>query len=294
MTGATINVGGKKIVMDRTYNSSPTRTPPSITKIGINNGTLATSDTALDNPIPIQNGTINFRCNAVFTGSGGGDNSTNNTTTYKTDGVSTDVTAQNLIANATSTTKTWVRSTLDSNFTATYYPGFWLYIKDATTLAKFKTSGTCLEARWRSDSTNYYAKTWTVADLATGWNWLYSATVINALTTTGTPGTLDEFAIIITTNNSTDTFVAGDVIIDVVRTWQATDLQQAIATLAIDETTLEATLRTNITTIQAVGFAIDSTSLENDAGTQFSEAVFSERGKGLTDEVVFITKHKHA
>ena len=48
----------------------------------------------------------------AFTGSSGGDNSTDNTSVFKEGGGNTDVTAQNLIANDTNADKIWVISDL--------------------------------------------------------------------------------------------------------------------------------------------------------------------------------------
>lgn len=292
-TGATLTNGGKLIVMTRTFNLSP-RDPISTHCVGINNGTPSVASTDLDKPIPIGNGTVNYACNGTLTGSSGGSNSTNNTTIFKPGGGVTDNTAQNLLTNTSSATKTWVRTTLDANFTGSLFSGFWLYIKDSATLAKFLTSGTAVEARWRSDATNYYAKTWAASNLSVGWNWLDSVTAINALTATGTPGTLDEFAIIITTNNATDSFVAGDVVIDLIRSWASTDLVKAVTSVTLDETLLEASVRTEYTTAEAVGFSLTGSGLKNAAGTLAFEVTSGSQGKGTADEFIYIDRLRHA
>ena len=121
--------------------------------------------------------------------------------------------------------------------------GVWLYIKDATALAKFKTSGTAFELRVGSDTSNYYSKTMTAANLAVGWNWIQSGTTnLEDLTETGTvSGDLDTYVVVITTNNATDEFAAGDVIIDLLRQWQTSDLTKAYISgyPSIDETNFE-------------------------------------------------------
>ena len=146
-----------------------------------------------------------------------------------------DDTAQNLIANNTNATKIWTiadLSSLGTNITQTQPFGLWIFIKDTTTLAKFITSGTALEIKLGSDSSNYFSFTVTAANLATGFNWITSNTVnVEDLTETGTvSGNVDTFIIEITTNNATDTFVAGDVVYDLLRQWAPSDLVKNMET----------------------------------------------------------------
>jgi len=194
---------GKNVMLYRAYTenadlSSTEYLAPSKAKLGINNGTPLIADTNIDYPIPYANGTVNDDGSNTLTGSSGGDNSTDNTTTYKLGAGTSDNTAQNLIANNTSATKIWTISDLSSagtNITITEPFAIWFYIKDSTALAKFKSSGTCLEIKLGSDSSNYYSQTWTVADLAVGWNWITSnLTNVEDLTETGTvSGNVDTF-----------------------------------------------------------------------------------------------------
>lgn len=299
-TGYVKTTDGKKSMLYRAYTengslSSTQYLPPTQFKVGINNGTPSISSTDIDNAIPILNGTVNDDCNTTFTGSNGGTTTTNNTTVYKEGGGVTDNTAQNLLTTGSNVTKTWTKTTLDNNFTATRYAGFWLYIKDSTALAKFLTSGTALEVRFRSDASNYYAKTWTAADLAVGWNWLPTG-IINTLTATGTPGTLDEFMIQITTNNAADAFVAGDVVLDLVRTWQFSDtVQDFVAGYpALDYTKMEATMRCYLPTTVANGFDISGVGIVNEDTTRLlmSEATTTSESKSALDEFVYIFKER--
>jgi len=52
--GQIITTNGKKIILDRTYNSSPTRTAPSQFKVGTGTTTPALSDTDLVTPVDID------------------------------------------------------------------------------------------------------------------------------------------------------------------------------------------------------------------------------------------------
>lgn len=232
-----------------------------------------------------------------LTGSSGGDNSTDNSTTYKPGAGLSDNKSQNLIANGTNATKIWTianLAALGSNASGTQPFGLWLYIKDATALAKFKSSGTCVEIKLGSDASNYYSKTWTAADLATGWNWLTSNTTnLNALTETGTvSGNIDTFIIEITTNLSTDTFVAGDVLYDLLRQWATSDLVKNFESgyPSLDETNFEVQMRGQLTATQANGFDLNGFGLFNTDGTvlMHSEDTFTAESKSDTDVFTFI------
>ena len=204
----------------------------------------------------------------TLTGSSGGDNSTDNTTTYKDGAGVSDAVAQNLIKNATNVTGIWTISNLaanGTNITGTQPFGLWLYIKDATALAKFKSSGTCLTIKIGSDSSNYYYKTFERNQLSTGWNWISSNTVnVNALSQTGTvTGSIDTFIIEIITNNATDTFVAGDVVYDLLRQWSTTDLVKDVESVTYDTTDASALVISKLTVSEANGFLLSKQALFN-------------------------------
>jgi hypothetical protein len=300
--GNIIRNSGRKVLLYRGYtitaNLSATQyLAPTKFKVGVDNTTPLVGDTEnLDVPIPISNGTVNDDCNSAFTGSNGGDNSTNNTSVYKEGGGVTDVTAQNLRTTGSNVNKTWTK-TVDSNFTAARYAGFWLYILDATALAKFKSSGAALTARWRTDASNYYQKTWTAAELSTGWNWLHTgSSLISALTAVGTPGALSEFYINIETNNAADAFVAGDVVIDLVRTWQASNLIASFVAgyPSLDLTNHEVTTRMFLGTNDANGYDIDGvgTFNEDSSPLMLTEATINPISKSSTDEIAFVFKER--
>ena len=163
MTDITISPNtSRQIAINRIYKTIPDYTIISKAQVGINQTTPSVVDTTLNNPIPITTGIVNDECKDAFTGSSGGDNSTDNTTTYKIGAETSDNTSQNLIKNATNATGIWTK-TPETNFTITKYLGFWIYIKDATALAKFKTSGTCVTIKVGSDSSNYYYKNYAIS-----------------------------------------------------------------------------------------------------------------------------------
>lgn len=268
-------------------------------KVGIGKTTPTGADTDLEIAIPISDGTANDDGSNTLTGSSGGDNSTNNTTTFKEGAGQSDATAQNLIANATNVTKIWTIADLSSagsNIIQTLPFGLWFFIKDSTELAKFVSSGTALEIKLGSDSSNYFSYTRTASQLAVGWNWITSNTVaVEDLTETGTvTGNVDTFIIEITTNNSTDTFVAGDVIYDLLRTWQSSDLIKNFESgfPSYDSSTKEVQSRMILTLSQANGFPLTEIATRNSDGTSWTRDTFTSFSKSLTEELRFTQKDR--
>lgn len=296
-----ITTKGKNIALYRAYTetgdlSATVRLSPTKLKVGINNTTALISDTDLAYAIPIEDGTTNDDGSNTMTGSSGGDNSTDNTDTFKQGGGNSDVTAQNLIANNTATTKIWTIADLasaGSDVTATSFGALWIYIKDATALAKI------VSVEWKvgSDASNYYSLTTVVANLAVGWNWLPSVVAVNALTETGTvTGAIDTFIIEIVTNNSTDTFVAGDIVYDLLRTWVASDLLSSLVSgyPMFDYSNNQVANRFRLTTVKANGFDLNGAGFFNEDTSPllFSEDTHSADSKTDTDEFVYILKDR--
>jgi hypothetical protein len=268
-------------------------------QVGIGKTTPTISDTALEIAVPISDGTVNDDGSNTLTGSSGGDNSTNNTTTFKPGAGTTDVTAQNLIANSSNVTKIWTISnlaTLGTNISGTQPFGLWFYILDATTLAKFLTSGTALEIKLGSDSSNYYSLTKTASDLSVGWNWITSNTVnVNTLTETGTvTGNIDTFIIEVTTNNATDTFIAGDVVYDLLRQWQTSDLFKIMESgfPSYNSSTKEISSRMVLTLSEANGFPLTEILVENTNNTGWSRDTFTSFSKSISEELRFLNKDR--
>lgn len=302
-TGSILTNAGRKISLNRTYKATPDYTPVTKFKVGSGTTTPTINDTDIETVIPILDGTVNDDGSNTLTGSNGGDNTTNNTDTYKPGAGLSDNTGQNLIANNGNATKTWAISDLSSagtNITATSPLALWLYIKDATALAKFITSGTAFEIKVGSDASNYYSKTVTAANLAAGWNWVSTGTtLVNELTETGTVGTpIDYFELVITTNNATDTFVAGDVVYDMLRQWVlGTDDAKAFKTdVTIDEVNLTAKMTCELVTTNANGFNISEIVNINTDGTPLisSRSVFTADSKSDTDEFLITITEKKA
>lgn len=295
MANSIITDLGKNVILDRSYISSPSYTVPSKFKVGVNQATPSSGDTDITYPIPVENGTVNDDGSNTLTGSSGGDNSTDNTTRYKAGAGLSDNTAQNLIANNTNAIKIWTIANLaaaGTNATATYYTGLWLYISDSTTLAKFKSSGTCLEIKLGSDSSNYYSITFELTDLSTGWNWITDSGVLNTWTETGTvSGNIDTFIIQITTNNATDQFTTGNVVFDLLRQWQESDLYFTYSSgyPVVNEVANTVTMRGVLTSVKANGFPLTGLgNFNTDTPSKLTDVdKFDEESKDDTDEIVF-------
>ena len=290
-------------MLERTYDASTSVTAPTQFKLGINNGTPDVTSTDLDNPVPYDDGTVNDDGSNLMTGSSGGDDTTDNTDTYKegSTSVATDNTAQNLNTNTSSATKQWAISNLATDGTvvdSSLYLTAWVYISDATTLAYFLSSGTALEIRVGSDASNYYSLTREASELAVGWNWVSSyPTATSGLTETGTVGaTIDYFAIIITTNNATDSWNEGDVVYDLLRTFADSDFNENVlgGYPVIDTTNLEVEYRVYLNTLKANGFDINGLALFNtdSPALMFSEDTYTAESKSQTDTFTYIIKDR--
>ena len=298
-----ITTDGKNALLYRAFTvnaslSATSNLAPTVFEVGISNNDITVSDTSLTFPIPISTGTICDAGNNSFTGSLGGTNSTNNTTTYKEVTGTSDNTSQNLIANNSSVSKTWTKAALTASLVSSKPFAAWFYIKDATTLSKFLSSGTALELRFRTtgDAANkYYSYTRTAAQLTVLWNWVSSNTA-NVSTLTlgagGAPsGALNEAVIIITTNNATDTFIAGDVLYDALRQWSASDLIKAISAgyPTFDTATKSVTIRCYLNSLEALGFYLNSLALYNqDTAPKITNLTkINGESKSITDEFAF-------
>ena len=292
---------GKNTMLSRMYTtngslSSTQYLSPTTFSLGINNQTPNIADTSLSLIIPLADGTINDAGAFSLIGGTAGSNTTDNTVTFKEGANLTDNKAQNLIKTNSNVLATWTIADLTShgsNCDATKYIGSWLYIKDTTTLAKIVS----VEQRIGVDSTtNYYSKTWLNVVLSVGWNWLSNGLILSTWTVNGTPGTLNDFQIRITTNNATDTFVAGDVVYDLLRQWVASDTISPFVTgyPSLDFTNNEATMRCYLTSTQANGFNISGLGIYNQDTSPLliGEDTFTSDSKSSTDEFVWIIKDR--
>lgn len=301
MTGSSYSNSGVQILLNRTYGDASLN-KPDVVKVGQNQTDPTSSDTDLTQAVPITNGTVNDNGDNQLTGSSGGDNTTDNTTIFKPGAGISDDTSQNLIANDTNVLKIWTiadLSSLGNNIDITQPFGLWFYIKDETALDKFLTSGTALEIKLGSDSSNYFSLTKEISDLTTGWNWITSDTTnVEDLPETLTVGTpVDTFIIEVTTNNATDEFIAGDVLYDLLRQWAISNLLKVEDSgyPIIDLTALTIAHRATISSVEANGFILNGFGTFNQDATPKLEGIdaFDSESKGDSDQFIYTAKNKH-
>lgn len=293
MTSVSVKTNnGRKVILHRSYTVTPetaTYLTPTKFQMGVENSTPSITTTSLDYPIPIADGTVNDAAMYPWTGSLGGDNTTANTSVYKEGAGVLDNTAQNLLTSGGSLTKQWTKSTLSANVVTTQYFSQWLYIKDATALAKFSTTTTPIEIRLGSSSSVYYYFYVPLSYLATGWNLLTTnKTLVSALSVSGSPGALSRIDIVIKTNNAADAFIAGDVVYDLSRQWTEADTKVVydVDYPVLDYTNLEATRKITINSAQANGYPINVIGTYNTDTTPLLTDIhtITESVKGTSDE----------
>jgi len=297
-SGSLITNKGKESMLSRAWTpngslSSTEYLPPTKFSIGIKNTTPTVSSTDQTIKVPITDGTVLDAGDNNMTGSNGGDTTTNNTLTFKEGAGVTEDTSQNLLANATSVTKTWTR-TLTTFVDATKPYALWFYVKDETTLDKIVS----LKVRLGSDASNYYEQTILNVDLVQGWNWITTnLDAVSTLTETGTvTGDIDTFILEIETNNATDVFVAGDVVYDLLRQWEESDLYKSFQLNypLLNTTAREVTIKCFLSSVEANGFLINSVATWNEDTTKLMDSldVFSDESKSPTDEFTFTMKNR--
>jgi len=303
-----ITNNGKKILLNRGYTatvdlSTTQYLSPTQFKVGISGSTPSITFNDLTTVIPIANGTVLDTAQNTWSGSIGAIDSTDNTTTYKQGANQSDVTAQNLLSGTNDALKLWEQSSLSGSglkCPVTDYAGFWLYIKDATALAKISsTSGSALQLRLGDDSSNYYYKNWSRDTLAVGWNWRStwapvsgSVGTLSKIGTPATSGSVDYAAIAISGSEATSEFTSGEIIYDLLRSWDADDTKKDFQSgwPTFNYSTLEVEQRCYLTTIQASGFLIDSLGIFNKDSSELmaSHDVMEDESKSDTDEFAFV------
>lgn len=270
-------------------------TPDNRFKVGINNQTPLITDEDLYLPIPILSGVVNDNGANQLTGADGGENTTNNTFTFKPGAQQGDNTAQNLNSNDTDELKRWnIDLSVDGTSVDTSkFAGLWLYFTN-NVLDVMTT--TPIQIRIGNDSTNYFYKNIDKADMIYGWNWIYLG-IVEELDEEGTvAGACDYFEIRITTNNATDEWDDGDVIYDLLRSYDESDTFRNYVSgyPQADYNNLEVTKVGFLTTIDAVGYDIDGYGdFNNDSSPLLtSHATISPKSKSDTDEIIFTIKER--
>ena len=113
-----------------------------------------------------------------------------------------------------SATASTSKTTTSVNFTTYPQVYMWIYVLDATALAKLATTD-CFTLRFGTDGSNYYQFTKDAANFAVGWNYV-GFVVADADSTTGTPtpATMAYTYVGLTATGSGITWSAGDILMD--------------------------------------------------------------------------------
>lgn len=222
---ANVSVGTEGLidtVVDRFGNATPTRGAPSYIELGRGSQTPSVTSTSITTPVPITYTAVDD-CNATTGWSATTDGSValNTTSGEYIEGTG----CLNLVKSGTTATSvTYSKTTTSVDFTSKQFWA-WLYI---TALSDLVASGTAVEVRFGSDSSNYYYKRYTAADLAAGTNWLYFSSA-TATGTTGSPSisACDYTAIVLTVDAAGDTFTGNRIRLDHVQVSTAAQRQNS-------------------------------------------------------------------
>lgn len=291
IAGGNLTNDGKKIFLDRTYNTSPTRNEVMQFKAGIGTTAFGVTQTDLVTPVPHLGQEAVDACDATTGWSAGTDSSValNNTTFQEGTG------SLNLSKTGTSgVTGSMSKTTTSVDYTSKDL-AFRIYILNQATLDKLETTD-ALTIRFGSDASNYYQFTKDKSDLSVGWNWINLGDSSAADSTTGSPTiTACDYTLIqFTVTASATVTSAGDIIIDDIIVIEAGDFVKDFESgyPSLDFTTLQCEIRGKLNTLEALGFNVSEVGIFNDDGTPLMESrdTFTSISKSNTEEIIFIWK----
>lgn len=279
-------------MLDRTYNSSPTRSAPSQFKIGYGTTTPTTADTVLANQYPLSGTESVDDCEATTGWVDSADLTVSlNNTTFKENAGSLNLTKDGTGSASASTSKT----TTSRDFTSKEFH-IWLYVDDSTVLAQLATTD-ALTIRFGSDSSNYSQWTKDKADLSVGWNYIDGLTIANRDSETGTHDLANsDFTLIqMTATGSSEVWAAGKIIMDDIRVVSSDDFLKNFVSgfPSIDTASRIATIRGIVLTTEANNQDLTELGIFNTDGTplMFSRAVFSAIIKTTSNQITLIEKN---
>lgn len=286
--GSIITDSGRKIIINRSYKSTPDYTVPSSFKVGISNSTPNVANTDLDNPVPITGTEAVDDCETADWTDSADMGSTLNAVTFKEGSNSLSLEKDGAGSATYSTSKT----TTSRDFTSkTLF--VWLYLTDVTDLVATGTDAVTI--RFGSAAGHYYQKGWDISVLAAGWNLLYF-TSASADSTTGAPalGAMDYSYIALTCDLAADTIAADRILMDDWKVASSDDFTKTFLTSypTINDTTFEVEIRGQLLTTEANGYDINGFGLINTDSTVLlhSEDTFTAESKSDTDQFTFIVK----
>ena len=281
---------GKSIILDRTWNSSPTRNEVSQGKIGIGTTDAVNTDTDIERPVP-WSGTEQIDDCETANWSDSADMTTSlNTTTFKQGSNSL-----NLIKDGTASAIAYTeKNTTSLDFTSKEL-SIWLYIADSTTLDDFAVSD-CIKIWFGNDSSNYYEWTKDRTDLVVGWNLIDCLTSSNGSETGSvTLASCDYTRVNIITDAAGTTWSAGDLAMDDLKLISSNDYLKNFegGYPVIDFINNEVELRLRAATSEANGYGVSEIGSFNTDSPELMESriTFSPISKSDTEEIIFIIKY---
>lgn len=286
-----ITNNGKKVILNRAFKSTPDYTTQSKFKIGRGQATPIVTDTDLTEPIPISGTESVDDCETADWTDSTDMTSSLNSTTFKEGSNGLNLTKDGTSSANASLSKT----TTSRDFTSKEF-SVWVYIIDATALAKLATTS-CLSIRFGSDNSNYYQWVKDKADLSTGWNLITGLTSSNADATVGTPSisACDYTFIELTADASATVWSAGDFVMDDLKLISSEDYSKTFTSTTIDESTLQVTIRCDLSSTEANGYNINGIGFVNTDGTTLTTFIadFTSESKSDSDEFIFTTKLRY-
>ena len=279
---------GRRVMLERAFNSSPTRSVVNKLWVGTNQATPTIADTDLTLPVPIVTATVETvdSCDVVTGWSGTGDASNVETET------STVKTGTALRFGKTGTSSTWfaqqkLTASLDFANKRLYQ---WTYLT-GTGLAAL--SGTGARLKFGSGTGDYYYQDFAKTVLSSGWN-LLSLTGSSPTGTTGTPIAAScDFSEIKFYTSGTGATGTGDFIMDYWHAASSADYPVSLSSgYPTDPTSAGAiTLRGFINDNQANGYVISGAAFKNSDGTPIMTILgsFADEGKSSSEQLVIFS-----
>jgi hypothetical protein len=282
-----INSSGKDIVFDRAFRTTPTYSIPSTIKIGRNQSDVTLATTILNNLIPITGTETVDDCEATTGWTADADTAVAlNSTTFKIGSNALNFTK----TGTTLSTATLYKTTTSVDFTDKNLHS-WIYIDtDEVSLA---ASGTAVEIRFGSDSSNYYYKQYTAVEYAALQNGNWADLYFDSTDSTGSPviTACDYYELILTLTATSEVWTAGSVILDDLKVASTDDyiLSQDTNYPVYDTTNREITRQFTLLTTYANGYNVDGILEENTDSTKKSYSVTKQNdaSKSSSDQFIF-------
>lgn len=293
MAEAVLTNNGRKILLDRFANTSPTRSILSQFKVGIGTTTPSVTDTDVETPVPLTGTESVDDCEATTGWTDSADMTVSlNTTTFKEADGSLNLTKDGTGSASASTSKT----TTSRDFTSKELE-LWYYVDDTTTLDLHATSN-CLTIRFGSDSSNYYQWTVDKASLSTGWNRISGLTSATATVVSSPTITACDYTFIqVTATGSGDTWAAGKVAMDDIKLVSSDDYLRSTESSypVVDYANFQIEFRARATTVMANGYPLTEVGFLNSDGTPLLglHCSFNSISKTEEDELIFVVKTTH-